>query len=561
VAVVALPSSLVSNLPLTFDGGGSWDPDPGDFISAWQWTLAPAGAACEPDPVSGSGEKLSVVFPCAGDFNVSLVVKDSIGTASAPATELVHIAQSSDPPQISVGNDLALDHQCSGSPVLCTPWDGTSSSVALSAAASGPVGLTFSYSWSTLLPQALAGSRAPEIAFLPGPDVASPTVLISTNGSAIAGTYTFTVEATDSRGMVAVGRVNVSVGNRPPVIAGGGTFEIPHAYQASTQTFVASGTTPSLTVTDPDGDPVTSLGFAFTHSGDGGSTFEGQEEGDCATVTVAVPFTEPSEAAWLIGPSVVRRADLTVVDVNGASTTAGFAVVVTNNAPRLTVAVPTASVNHAFDPTGQRYFALAPLSTWVDDDGDPLSPSVSGDALCPTALESLGTAWVTCSLAFTGVPAVGAFAGTHTFSVSMSDPFTAGPAQPTTLSILDRAPQILASPASLPASCTATGNCCQTEAGQCTLEDVTWGPGQATVSVATDPDGDPLTLSLETSGNCLSASAGAQPCPYSGCPVALSLCSLASQCVTAFPAGTLSVTASDGLDFAQGTVQVTSVCE
>ena len=561
MAVLAEPSPLVSNLPLTLDGGGSYDPDPGDSVSSWQWTLRATNGACDPEPGSASGEKPSVVFPCAGDFEVSLVVADSVGMASTPATALLHVVQSTDPPEVAVGSDLTLDHRCTGTPPLCTPWDGTNSAVALSAAGSGPVGVTFSYHWSSVLPQAFASTTAPQIAFLPGPDAASPSVLISTQGTAIAGTYAFTVEATDSRGLVAVGRTNVTVGNRPPVVTGGGTFEIPHSFQSSPKAFVATGTTPALTVTDPDGDPVTSLGFAFTHAGDGGSSFAGQGQGTSATVTVTVPYGSPSDGALLIGPSVVRRADFTVVDANGASATGGFAVVVTNRAPRLTSAVTTSSVNHSFDPVGQSYYALAPLSTWVDDDGDPLLPSVSGDPLCPTAMVSQGTAWVTCSLPFSGVPAVGSFAGTHNLSVTMSDPFAAGPSQSTALSILDRPPVIASSPVSLAASCTATSACCAVQAGQCSVYDVTWGAAEGSVPIATDPDGDPLALSVSTSGTCLSASAPAGPCPSSGCAASLSLCSLPSQCLSVVPGGTLSVSASDGLDFAEGSIAVSSVCE
>jgi len=561
VAVFEPPSSPVSNLPLVFDGGGSFDPDPGDSISAWQWMLSSEDGACDPEPGSGSGQKLSVVFPCAGNFRVSLVVADSVGLSSAPAAQLVAVAQSSDPPQVTVGSDVTVDHQCSGTPLLCTPWDGTNSTVALSALASGPAGLTYSYAWSAVLPQALSSTTAPQIAFLPGPEAASPSVLISTRGTAIAGTYAFSVEVTDSRGMVAVGRTNVTVGNRPPVVSGGGTFSIPHSYQAATKSFVAAGTTPPLTVSDPDGDPVTSLGFAFSHSGDGGSAFVGVGQGTAAAVTVTVPYASPGDAALLIGPAVVRRADLSVVDANGASATGGFAVVVTNQAPRLTSAVPSASVNHAFDPVGQDYFAVAPLSTWVDDDGDPLQASVTGDPLCPTAAASQGTAWVTCSVPYAGVPAVGALAGAHSLTVTMSDPFTAGPAEPTTLTILDRPPVIATSPLSLPAACTSTGACCQEQAGTCRVTDVTWGASQALSTVATDPDGDPLALSLSTSGACLSASAPAGACPFSGCSAELSLCSLPSQCLTAVPSGALSVTASDGLDFAQGTIEVGAVCQ
>jgi len=559
VAAIGLPSPIVSNLSLVFDGGASSDPDPTDRVAGWEWTVKPLRGACDPDPGAGTGEKLSVVFPCSGDFEVSLVVLDSAGMRSPAAFEQVHVELSSDPPQVATGGDVTLDHRCAGTPVLCTPWDGNAAALSLAAQATGPTGLTFSYHWTAALPPELAGKTAPRVTFLPGPDVASPSVLVETDGTAIAGRYTFTVQATDSRGMVAVGRQRLSVGNRPPVVSGGGTFEIPHTYQAATRTFAATGTTPPLSVTDPDGDPVTWLGFAFSHAGDGGSGFQGEDLGDRASVTVTVPFGTPSDAALLIGPTVVRRADLTVVDANGASATAGFGIVVGNRPPRLVTAVPTAAVNHTFDAAGQRYLAMAPLSSWVDDDGDPIAPSLTGDAVCLSVSAAQGTAWVTCSLAYSGAPAVGNFAGPHALSVSMADPWTASPAQGTVLSILNRAPRLLATQASLPAACTPDTRCCDTESGKCVQHDMTWGTGSATLALVADDDGDPLDLSLGA-GGCLSATSGAKPCPASGCPVDISLCSLPSQCLAVFPSGTLSVSASDGLDFVQGKVQVESVC-
>ena len=558
-ADIAVPSPLVSNLPLTFSGSGSTDPDAGDHVASWAWTFAPVGGACDPQPAASAAEEPSVVFPCAGSFDVGLVVADTLGVKSAPKVARVAVDPSTDPPQVTAGADVALEHRCTGTPPSCTPWDGQGASVALSASATGPEGVTFSYHWVAQVPAGLA-SQPPRVSFLPGPDVASPSVLVETDGTAIAGGYTFTVEATDSRGMVAVARQRVTVGNRPPVVAGGGTFGVAHAFQPATGTFVATGTTPPLAVSDPDGDPVTSLGFAFAHAGDGSASYVGQDLGDRATVTVTVAYRTPSDAALLIGPTVHRRADLTVVDANGASATAGFEVVVENRPPRLAAAVPAAAVDHAYDAAARRYLAVAPLSSYVDDDGDPLSPSVSGDPLCAAISETLGTTFVTCALPYAGVPAVSSFAGTHAFTVSMADPWAAGPAQATALEIRNRPPRLAATQASLPASCTATSACCELEGSRCNLHDMTWGTGSATLTVAVDDDGDPLDLSLAATPSCLTAAAGPQPCPTSGCPVELSLCALPSACLTAYPSGTLSVAASDGLDFVQGSLAVESVC-
>jgi hypothetical protein len=573
VAVITAPASPRSNLLLSFGAHASHDPDPGDAVSAYAWGVRPAGpvdAACE--PMMGSARDLAevtVLFPCGGEFEVSLVVKDSLGLESAPAVRRILVDASTDPPHVVVGADGMRDHHCTGTPLRCTMWDGAGDAFLLSAQASGPLGVTFRYHWSATPPPELAGQPAPRVIFFPGPDAEAPAVQVETDGTAIAGDWRFDVVATDSRGMADAAHQRVRIANRPPVVTGGGTVVVHHAYDPALRRFTAWGTTPPAAWSDPDGDPVTPLGVAFGHSGDGpGATFGGVDLGDRAQFTIAVPHGATGSPAFLTGPGATRVVDFPVADANGARASARWAVEVDNRLPRLESAVPALAVPHAYDAAGVRYVAQAALSTWVDDDGDPLVPSVSGDARCAevsaegrvVGAASRARAVVGCALPYPGVPAVEALAGGHDLMVTMSDPWGAGPAQASHVEIGNRAPRLLATSVMLVASCTPIGACCDDGlALGCRAHEVVMAPSSGEARLVVDDDGDPLALGLP-GGSCLSATAPAQPCPAEGCAVALALCGGPLQCGAFAPSGVLGLTASDGLGRLEGSVAVDAAC-
>jgi hypothetical protein len=564
VAVVGTPGALVSNAPLRFDAHGSHDPDPGDAVSGWSWDVRPAGAsspACEPLVSAGRDQaELTVLFPCGGEFDVSLVVADSLGVTSAPSTVRVAVATSPDPPQVTAGPDGRVEHRCAGAPLVCTPWDGASTSFALSAQATGPLGVTFRYRWTATPPPELEGQPAPRVRFVPGPDVASPDAFLETEGTAIAGRWTFTVVATDSRELSAIARQRLDVGNRPPVIVGGGALEVPHRYEPASRTFTASGTTPPATWSDPDGDPLAPLGFTWVHEGDGAGTFGGTDLGDRASFAVSVPYGRPEDASLLLGPGVTRRIDVAVADVNGARSAASWSVAVGNRPPRLVDPVPATAVDHAYDAAGRRYVARAPLSAWADDDGDPLVPSVSGDAGCAAATEDRGRVAVTCEMPYPGIPAAGSFARRRELVASVRDPWAPGPSQATRLEIRNRAPRLLADVAQLSTSCGPSPTCCDEPPGaRCQVHDAVMAPASGAVPLLADDDGDPLDVTV-LGDPCLAAAAPQQPCPAAGCEVGLSLCGGALLCGAFQPAGVLSLAASDGLAAASGVVSVESIC-
>ena len=565
VAVIEPPDSAGSNRPLLFRGAASHDDDPGDAVSAWSWKASapPGTSGCEPLPATGNAADFSVVFPCPGEQEVSLSVQDSMGATSAARTLRVRVAATLDPPVAAVGPLLSIEHRCSGVPLSCTPWDGVSTEIALSATATGPAGVTFAYRWSVELPPELAGLPAPAVTFTPGESVADPGVRIETAGTAIAGRYTFVVAVTDSRGMVAVGRQQVDVGNRPPGISGGGRVLLPHGFDAATGRFVATGETPAASWSDPDGDPVTPLGFTSTRSGDGGNVFDVQGLGDRARITVVVPYVTPSDAGLLIGPGVSRRVDLIVADVNGARASTGWDVEVTNRPPRLVAPVAVASVDHGYEEAFLRYSAQAGLSTWVDDDGDPLLHSVGGDPSCVDVVGRQGTAWVTCSTPFTGRPDPGRLVGNHPLTVSAADPFETGPAQATALEVRNRAPRITVPRLPMEMSCVVDRfTCCAPsgEKGLCAEYDFRYVETAQAAPVVVDDDGDPLDLSAVAAGGCLAAGAVAQPCSGAACDPVLTMCNVVSGCGARFPGGGLSVSASDGAASVAGSIDVVGTC-
>ena len=563
-ALIESPASPGSNRPVRFRGGGSHDIDAGDAVASWAWKVsAPTGTSgCEPLPASGSGSDFTVVFPCGGDHDLSLTVTDSLGLASAERTIRVHVEATLDPPMLFVAPDISVDHLCNGAPLSCTPWNGLSSSIGLSAIGIAPPGAAFTFRWSVELPPELALQPPPRVTFTPDETAAAPKVLIETGGTAIAGRYTFAVAATDSRGMVAVGRQRVDVGNRPPVVSGGGSVVLSHAYETATRRFVATGSTPTATWTDPDGDPVTPVGFTSSRTGDGGNVFDVQGQGDHALLAVVVPYAQPSDAAFLIGPDVRRRVDLVVADANGARGAAGWDVTISNRAPRLATAVPTASVDHTFEAAAQRYAAQAALSSWVDDDGDPIEFSSSGDPLCVDMASRQGTAWVTCSLAYPGRPAAASFAGTRSIRVAPRDPFEAGPSHDTTLEIRNRKPRPLTVSVELSTGCTNTGVCCEfdQETSACLASNQRYDPVSKVVPLVVDDDGDPLDLVATASGPCLTVAGAPASCGPGGCSFKVSMCGAASFCGTSKAGGSIALTASDGLESLSATVGVGDIC-
>lgn len=558
-SITVPPGALETNLLLTFDGSASADRDPGDSIASYAWVLRAVAADCAPPVVAGNGPVANVRFGCPGTYAVELTVTDGMGATSVISREVL-IAAYSGPALLAIGPDVVLGHACTAAPQHCAP----TGSVALSAipTAAAPPGLAFL--WTVEPPPGRSLDANRRVAFDPGPDAPSPGVTIETDGQAISGDWIFRVEARDAAGVVASGAVRVSVGNGLPIIAR--TLPIPdHAFDGAQ--FTSSGEVP-FTVTDPDGDELVGRTVEWRHVGDGaGGTFTGTvlDGPGRATFSIVVPYSALADAQHLIGGADLERSiRFSISDVNGGQAIGVWPVVVGNRPPVLVSEATWLLVDHVYDPVALAYRATAALSTWSDPDGDPLMPvpgASTGDPQCPQLDVVGGTSTASCSLAFTGTPAVANFAGSHLVSQHVQDPWVSA-AAPSNVSfaIGNRAPSITATPVVLHTTC-EWGACCgqakdlETGLWDCVAWDTSWASGSTTVSGRwNDPDGDPLEVTL--------TGAPAQVCTPATCALTFAYGgnSVCAYPTTPDPAPTYATTATDGVSSASASITLDVTC-
>jgi hypothetical protein len=428
-----------------------------------------------------------VRFACPGQYTVRLVVKDQLTAASTPAFRTIVVGPGAS--AITAGADASRDHACSGDPLLCTVSGGP---IALSASATMALGSGLTYHWEVEPPPGLALDAQRRVTFDPGPDVPSPTMSLETDGTAISGDWIFRVEVKDASGALGSAAQRVTVGNQPPVVTGS-VSGLSHTFDPVGSLFTASGKI-AVSVTDPDGDPLSGRAVSWHHTGDGAGTFGGQDLPDGITATATVLYAQPADAAFLIGPDVERTVTLSVQDVNGAVTSQDWPVQIQNRPPVLVSSPSSVSVPHSFD--GTYYLASAQLGTWVDPDGDPMVQDGStGDPSCPDISYANGVAVVRCSLLYAGVPAVGAFGGWRSVVQRPRDPWDAAAPFTTPLEIKDRPPRLLETAVGPSGRCHDSGSCCWASGGQCGADNFRADPAAFSVgSFVVDDDGDPLQV-------------------------------------------------------------------
>lgn len=562
-ARIAVPAGpLQANLVVSFDGSASADPDAGDAIASYAWRFQAVTAPCAPPVVAGSGPAATVRFACAGTYSVELTVADRM-SSQAVATKQLEVVPYAGPALLTVGPDVVVDHVCeAGPPRRCTPGGAIALSATLTPAA--PTGLTVA--WTVDPPSGLSLDANRRVAFSPGPDAAAPAVTIDTDGQAISGDWIFRVEARDELGVVASGATRVSIGNNPPVITK--TIPTPDHHFDGTQ-LTATGEVP-FTVTDPDGDDLVGPTIDFHHSGDGpAATFTATILGAPGRVAfaIAVPFTAPADAQYLIGPAPLERSiRLSVSDVNGASVSEVWPIVVGNRPPVVVSTPATATIDHTYDPVALAYRATPSLTAWTDPDGDPMFQvpgSATGDADCAAFdVSQSGVAVARCSRAFNGAPsALATFAAFHSVTQHVQDFWTEA-TSPSTVAfiIVNRAPAITTSvPFVYGPACQVAGGCCRQGApGEgCLIPYATSPVGTANVTSRwSDPDGDPIDVRVSFGPTVTPE----QPlvCPPSACALVLEFAAAPLVCGSSTEALSMSVT--DGIATVSGQLPVERDC-
>jgi hypothetical protein len=480
------------------DGSGSRDPDTGDAIAEHRWTVRSVDAPCAPPEIASRDPQPWVRFGCPGRYQVALVVTDLQGIEGEPATAEVEVTPASGDATVLAGPDVATEHACRGTPLLCR----TESRIALFASANP--GLTLR--WSVLPPADRPLDANRRVRFLPDAGAAAPEAVLETDGTAISGDWIFRVETYDAYGVVGAAHTRVSVRNRAPVVAIAPSVPFPHLFDPSRSTFVSAGEL-AWAVVDPDGDPVEVTGL-WRHVGDGdGASFDGDFADSMVTFTLEVPYAVPEDAFHLIGGADLSRTiELYALDVNRTQGSGVAEIRVGNRPPMPAGGAIDKAVPHWFDVAGSRYVATARVGSFVDPDGDPLF-GASGDGPCGAFEVNGNDATAICTVPFSGVPALDRLAGRRTFPVLVRDPWNLASNVPiVTLDVLNTPPTIAGrpAPATMRAMVDGIMSCFYFS---------------ATFDVAPtigDPDGDPVAVTAATLGGG-SVSPSAAVCTTSEC--------------------------------------------
>jgi hypothetical protein len=555
-AQFSVSGELVASSEVVLDGSASHDPDGGDTISAYNWSVSSTDAACEPPAIASTSRSVTVRFGCGGHWAVKLVVFDGKQAGSAAAIQTLEVTERPGPGVVTASADQAVAHVCAGATPTCT----TASSVQLGATLHSEASLTVR--WSVQPPAGLPLGTTRRVTFDPDATALAPKAVIETDGTAISGDWVFRVEALNGTEVLGYAVTRVSVGNQKPTITGRVATGYPHTYSAQGQVFSVAGSIP-VTISDPDGDPVLATATGH-HTGDGTSAFLATYTGGSLSFSLMVPVTNP---LWLIGGADLSRTiRLEATDVNGgAATPTDFPILVTNSPPRRIAS--SSSVQHSFDVVNQEYVATPGLGYWSDPDGDPLDHQVTmtdaAAADCPTtSLMSDGSIRANCAKRWTSTGDLAAFIAPRTAQVVVADPWQSLEAISVPFRISNRSPTTTtASPTTSPwVSCTTQGG-----VGYCP------GGGSGTpphnnvyatlstrysVTTVTDPDGDPIQVTPSASGL---VATGSSCSGTQRCIISYTLPST-EYCASSPPPTTIPFTATDGAAPLSVSLTVTPSC-
>lgn len=431
VAALHLPAALTTHRLVSLQASAA-DPDAGDTISRFTWTVTPAGAGCEAEREPGSGSSLDLVFWCAGSYEVTVVAEDGRGGTSAPASQAVEVTAATGAPVVTAGPELQVEHACGGTPFACRPaLAGSPVALPLSATAVDPAGGALTLRWR-MLPPAGADARA-TVLYASGETSLDTEAWLETPGGMLAGTWRFRLRATSAAGLLGQADQLVQVGNRPPLLAPS-PLRLEHRHEGGA--FRAGGALP-LPASDPDGDPV-SLSATLEETGAAG----------CASALGPVTGgvvgydTRCNEPTQLLG-AASRVIRIVASDGNGGTAEAAVPVEIGNRPPQLRLASNpaggTLTLDHTVAPCpiggGSCFIATGTASfEVVDPDGDPVTGPAVAAALPSDLPASTGQAstagGVTTFLFATTLDSPAAFrsaSGATRFSLAATaaDPFGA----------------------------------------------------------------------------------------------------------------------------------------
>jgi hypothetical protein len=548
VADFAIAGDLHANAIVTLDGSTSRDPDLGDDITSYSWSVASENASCDPPSVAGTEAVVKVRFGCAGRFQARLVVLDGRHVESLPSSKAIEIDASSAPGVVQAGPDQTVGHACSGSPPTCR----LVSAVQLGATttAAGPV----TFHWSVQPPKGRELDAHRRVRFQPDASAANPVVEIETDGTAISGDWLFRVEVQDGLGVLDAAVTRVSVTNRPPTIHGGPSGSFPHGFDPATSLFTSRGTFP-VTIADEDGDPLVRE-LASHHTADGGAVFQAEDLGTAVRFAVAVPYDTPSSALWLRGgEGLARTVTLTATDANGGTASAAFSIDIADQPPVM-LSGGEQSPTHTYDPVARVFLSQPAIGRWGDPDGDPLTYAIQSDPECSTSgVQGNGTVQLRCSRPFTTMSSLAGFLQERKATVVVSDPW-GSIASSVTFRIGNRPPVVNASTFAPRVACEYRGGItplCRTSGSG--MDPPNLFPAtvvSAPVGVS-DPDGDPVEVTPASGAGNVQCFPG-QPCNVFGfMPQSVS-------CDPWPPDFQVAFAASDGVGAASGSVLVSPIC-
>lgn len=542
--------ALQAGAEVALDATSSSDPDEGDSIVEYAWTVTKTAAECDAPTVASKTQQVTVVFVCAGTYEVSLSVTDEMQAGSAPSKTPVVVTGRTGPVLVEAGPAQTVEHTCGGTPLECRP----ASAIQLSATLPNP---SFqNVRWTVVPPpgREVGNGSGRTVTFLPGPNVRDPTVEVKTDGVAISGDWSFRVEVVNGDSVLDSAVTRVSINNRAPTIGGGPPAAgFNHQFVVTNQSYSAAGSFP-VQIVDPDGDAVTTR-LTYQHTGDGEATFSAwplPAEGTPSQIGFDVGALRSAE---LIADGIQRTVVVLTTDVNGGTGSATFPVVIENRPPVRALAAETLAF-HSFDAQSYLYTSTPRIGRWTDPDGDPVSYEVTTESTdCPEyATDAQGTLRLLCAA---GAPLSAFVRSGRTATVDVGDPWATVRVADIAFGIGNRRPIVVPTVYQPAVSCVSGGG---SGHGSCSVGPSYTPPNSfsAISSLAptgvSDPDGDPLELQP-------AADAVLTICPpqTASCSLRLAI-PVQYACSPEPPTQTISVVATDGVASTSATLTVDPHC-